>query len=155
MEEIRIRTGGIRDIGHIVHQRRAMFAEMGGIEEHVLDRMQDATERYLREALIRNDYRAWLAETADADVVGGGGIAIVPWPGSPDFPATRRGWILGVYTEPAYRRRGIARRIMDTIVDWCRAEGFAHVSLHASDDGRVLYEKMGFRSTNEMRLYLS
>ena len=78
----------------------------------------------------------------------------MPWPGSPDFPAAHRGWILNVYTEPGFRHRGIARRIMDTIVAWCRSEGFAHVSLHASQYGRRLYENMGFQPTNEMRLYL-
>lgn len=154
MEGILIRPGGIGDLSHILHHRRAMFAEMGGAGEHALDRMQQASEQYLREALPSGGYRAWMAETKDGRVVSGAGIAIVPWPGSPDFPATRRGWILSVYTEPAFRRRGIARRIMEGIIDWCRSEGFDYVSLHASDDGRLLYEKMGFQPTNEMRLYL-
>jgi len=48
----------------------------------------------------------------------------------------RRATILNVYTDPAYRRRGIARALMETMIDWCRSEGFAHVTLHASDDGR-------------------
>jgi GNAT superfamily N-acetyltransferase len=43
---------------------------------------------------------------------------------------------------------------METIVEWCRAEGFGYVSLHASKFGRRLYERMGFEATNEMRLYL-
>src|SRR5262249_11985908 len=135
--------------------RRAMFAEMGGASEEVLDRMEQATEQYLREALPNGIYRAWMAETPGGRVVSGGGIAIVPWPGSPDFAAPRRGWILGIYTEPEYRRRGIARRIVETIVEWCRVEGYGHVSLHASKDGRQLYEKLGFRPTNEMRFYLT
>ena len=154
MDDIRIRTGGIGDLAHILHHRRAMFAEMGGADESVLDRMQDASEQYLRDALSTGIYRAWLAETNSGRVVSGGGIAIVPWPGSPDFPATRRGWILSVYTEPEFRHRGIARRIMETIVAWCRSEGFGYVSLHASQYGRRLYEQMGFQATNEMRLYL-
>jgi GNAT superfamily N-acetyltransferase len=154
MEEIRIRTAYIADLAHILHHRREMFAEMGGAAESVLDQMQQASEQYLREALPSGIYRAWLAETEAGQVVGGGGIAIVPWPGSPDFPATRRGWILSIYTEPEFRRRGIARRIMEAIVAWCRSEGFGYVSLHASHDGRLLYQKMGFEATNEMRLYL-
>lgn len=154
MEEIRIRTGGIADLAHILHHRRAMFEEMGGASESVLDHMQQASGQYLRDALPSGVYRAWLAETAEGRVVSGGGIAIVPWPGSPDFPDTRRGWILSIYTEPEYRRRGLARRIMECIVAWCRSESFGYVALHASADGRLLYEKMGFQPTNEMRLYL-
>lgn len=154
MEEIHIRPGSLTDLGHILRHRRAMFAEMGGASEDLLDRMTAASEEYLREALPGGFYRAWMAETGDGRVVGGGGIAIVPWPGSPGFPGTHRGWVLGIYTEPEYRRRGIARRIVESIVEWCRSEGFGYVSLHASPDGRRLYEKMGFQPTNEMRVYL-
>ncbi len=131
-----------------------MFAEMGCHDEGLLDQMQSAAEQYMRDALPTGTYRAWMAETEAREVVGGGGIAIVPWPGSPAFPATRRGWILGIYTEPKFRRLGIARRVTETIVEWCRGEGFGYVSLHASQYGRPLYETLGFQATNEMRLYL-
>ena len=154
MGDIRIRPANLNDVPHILYHRRAMFSEMGCRDEPLLDRMEEATEQYLREALPSGIYRAWMAETEGGRVVSGGGIAIVPWPGSPDFPAPRRGWILGFYTEPEFRRLGIARRIMETIVAWCRGEAFGYVSLHASVDGRQLYEKMGFNPTNEMRLYL-
>jgi hypothetical protein len=43
---------------------------------------------------------------------------------------------------------------MATMVTWCRAERMGFLYLHASDDGRPLYEGMGFKSTNEMRLRL-
>ena len=154
MSDIHIRPAHWDDLPHILHQRRAMFAEIGCRDEAALDGMEKATELYLRNALNAGTYRAWMAETADGKVVSGGGVAIVPWPGSPEFPANHRGWILGIYTEPEYRRMGIARRIMDTILAWCRDEGYRYVSLHASQHGRQLYETMGFAPTNEMRLYL-
>ena len=54
----------------------------------------------------------------------------------------------------SFRRQGIARRLMDIALDWCRANGIRAVILHASDDGQKLYEQLGFRSTNEMRILL-
>ena len=60
--------------------------------------------------------------------------------------------IVNVYTEPEWRRRGYARQLLETIVAWCRERGVNSVVLHASDDGRALYEKLGFFSTSEMRL---
>ena len=65
-----------------------------------------------------------------------------------------RGNILNVYTERPFRRQGIARRLMHIALDWCRANGIRAVILHASDDGQKLYEQLGFRSTNEMRILL-
>ena len=86
--------------------------------------------------------------------MGAPAYAISPWPGSPDDPSGLRALVLNVYTEPEFRRRGIARRIMETAIGWCREQGLGSVSLHASDFGRALYESLGFRQTNEMRLYL-
>jgi GNAT superfamily N-acetyltransferase len=66
----------------------------------------------------------------------------------------RRAYILNVYTEPGYRGRGIARQVVSAIGEWCRQEGFCSVALHASSMGRPIYEAMGFKPTNEMRLEL-
>jgi GNAT superfamily N-acetyltransferase len=60
--------------------------------------------------------------------------------------------ILNVYSEAEFRRRGIAQRVMQTILEWIRAYGLQSVNLHASEEGRALYEKLGFVQTNEMRL---
>jgi hypothetical protein len=43
---------------------------------------------------------------------------------------------------------------MLTMIDWCKREGIARVTLHASEDGRHLYESLGFESSNEIRLKL-
>jgi GNAT superfamily N-acetyltransferase len=63
-----------------------------------------------------------------------------------------RGNIVNVYTETAYRRKGLARELMKTAMEWCAREGVEMVILHASDHGRPLYERLGFEATNEMTL---
>ena len=152
MDEILIRPATPADIPHVLHHRHQMFADIGRATSAELETMALTTAAYLREAMPAGRYRGWLAETAGGRVVAGAGIAIAAWPGSPDDPAPRRGWILNVYTEPEFRRRRIARRLMDTLIEWCRADGFHTVALHASEFGRPLYEQMGFVPTNEMRL---
>jgi len=57
-----------------------------------------------------------------------------------------------VYTEAECRKRGIARQVMQTILAWIKERGLRAVNLHASAEGRGLYEKLGFEATNEMRL---
>lgn len=131
-----------------------MFEEMGNTDVAVLDQMEASTRSYLKEAIARNTYRGWLAEVPSGRIVAGGGVVIAPWPGFPGEDRARRAWILNIYTDLDYRRRGIAKQITETIIDWCRSEGFATVSLHASQQGRPLYESLGFQPTNEMRLKL-
>jgi GNAT superfamily N-acetyltransferase len=86
--------------------------------------------------------------------VGGGAIVISPWPSHPYDGRCRRATILNVYTHPDHRKQGIGRQLMQTMIDWCRQQGFSFVSLHASKHGRHLYETLGFEPTNEMRLNL-
>jgi GNAT superfamily N-acetyltransferase len=66
----------------------------------------------------------------------------------------RRALIINVYTEPQFRRQGLARRLMLLMIQWLKGQGFSSVSLHASAEGRGLYETLGFQPTNEMRLPL-
>jgi GNAT superfamily N-acetyltransferase len=60
--------------------------------------------------------------------------------------------ILNLYVEREHRRRGVAHELMKKMIIWSRENEFSSVALHASDDGRALYERLGFRPTNEMRL---
>jgi GNAT superfamily N-acetyltransferase len=87
-------------------------------------------------------------------VVGGGLIIVSPWLSHPYDQQCRQPTVLNVYVYPEFRRRGIARQLMQTMIDWCRKEEFVNLSLHASKQGRPLYESMGFEPTTEMRLKL-
>jgi len=151
-DEITIRVATVGDAMTILHHRRSMFRDMGEGTTDELDRMAAMTEPWLEQALSDNSYRGWLAEDGSGHVIGGGGVLLCPWPASPKDPCLRRAIILNVYTEPEFRHRGIARRIMVTILEWLREQGFPSASLHASDEGRALYEQLGFKATNEMRL---
>jgi GNAT superfamily N-acetyltransferase len=64
------------------------------------------------------------------------------------------GLVVSMWTEPSHRRRGLGSLVMDAILTWCRVRGIRRLTLHASDEGRPLYERFGFRATNEMRLEL-
>lgn len=154
-DDTTIRPATVEDVPIIVHHRRAMFADMGHTDPAGLDAMCESFAPYLARAIAEGAYRGWLAQTRDGRVIAGGGLIVHEWPSRPVVPAEpRRAYILNVYTEPDYRGRGIARRIVSDIIEWCRTQGFRSVSLHASTAGRRLYETMGFEPTNEMRLRL-
>jgi GNAT superfamily N-acetyltransferase len=59
--------------------------------------------------------------------------------------------VLNVYTEPAWRRRGVAEALMRQVIRWAESERLDRLVLHASDEGRPLYQRLGFAATNEMR----
>jgi GNAT superfamily N-acetyltransferase len=150
---LRFRPATVADCDVILHHRRGMFRDMGQGTEAELDRMVEATKPWLQRALADGSYRGWLAE-CEGKVVAGGGILISSWPARPEDSETRRALILNVYTEREFRRRGLARLLLLTMIQWLKEQGFCNVFLHASDEGRHLYEELGFEATNEMRLRL-
>jgi GNAT superfamily N-acetyltransferase len=176
--KISIRPVTLADIPHLVHHRRAMFVDMGHKIAAELDGADEVARAYFNAALRDGSYKGWLAEeVADetdahakpeaaidpgaalkrpppGNIVAGGGIVFVPWAGYPGEARTQRVWIVNMYTEPRARRQGLAKKLVNHMTDWCRAEGFAAVSLHASDAGRPVYESLGFRPSNEMKLSL-
>jgi GNAT superfamily N-acetyltransferase len=151
--EISIREAISDDIPEILRQRRGMYQDMGYEDDAALGKMISVCEPYLAQALGQHSFRGWLA-FSEARIVGGGGIILSPWLSHPYDLQCRRATILNVYVYPQYRRGGIGRRLMETMIEWCRAERFAAVYLHASKDGRQLYESLDFEPTTEMQLKL-
>lgn len=147
-----IRPGTAEDAETIVAHRRAMFFDGGFRDERALDEMSAAFGPWLRRKMADGEYLAWFAIAADGSIAAGAGLWLMDWPPHMIGPGRWCGNIVNVYTEPDCRRMGLARRLMDTALDWCRSKGVRAVILHASDEGRPLYEKMGFTATNEMRI---
>jgi GNAT superfamily N-acetyltransferase len=69
-------------------------------------------------------------------------------------PGRWRANILNVYTQPESRRNGLARKLLEHAIEWCRANKVSTVILHASEAGRPLYQSLGFKPTTEMRVVL-
>jgi len=151
----RIRPAGVPDIVALVALRRFMFEAMGHQDQAALDRMAEASTRYMEQALPAGDFRAWVAEAGpEGPVIAGGGLVIHCMPPTMRNLAGRAGYIMNLVTLPAWQRRGIATAILRTILDALRAEGVPAASLHASAAGRPLYEREGFEASKEMRLML-
>lgn len=152
-EGFTIRRATAGDIDTLVAHRRAMFVDMGYNDEAVLDSMAAKCHPWLLARIERNEYLAWLVVSPENTVIAGAGLWLMDW--LPHMIGTiPRGNIVNVYTEPGFRRRGLAAELMRTVMEWCRASGVDVIVLHASPEGRRLYESLGFASTNEMRINL-
>lgn len=141
------------DAAIITHHRRAMFADMGHADEvEILDQMATAFHGWVRRKLEQGIYIGFFMENTAGQVVAGAGCWIMEWPPHLLDPSAERAYILNVYTEPAYRGRGLAKHLMQSVLDFCETRHLSVITLHASQFGRPMYEQMGFTQTNEMRL---
>jgi GNAT superfamily N-acetyltransferase len=62
-------------------------------------------------------------------------------------------WIGVVITHPAYQRQGLARRMMETSIDYLRSKDTTCIMLDASEMGRPLYESMDFRALYRVNVF--
>jgi len=143
MPDYRIRPATLDDLDVLVHHRVGMFTDMGvSVDAVALDH---AFREWLRTTMPAGEYYAWVCETKVGEVVAGGGISPLKWPPGPQPVAgDRLAFVYNVYTEPAHRKQGLARRIMETIHTWCAERGIAALALNAAPDARRLYESMGY-----------
>ena len=89
------------------------------------------------EPALLTDHVALVAE-ADGEAIG----TLYANLSSPHF-----GFVFGVYTRPAARRRGVARALMRAIAEILREQGREHVVLSVdtpNDSAREFYERLGF-----------
>ena len=158
---IRIRPAEPADIATVVDFRARMFREMGWSDESRLEQVAPLASGYLHEQFESGGCTGFVAElAADADgwAATGGVIAtvVVVWQSVPPGPRNlpgRQAYILGMYVVPEFRRRGIARALMTAAIECATAGGVPLVTLHASDEGRILYQQLGFVTAPEMRLF--
>jgi GNAT superfamily N-acetyltransferase len=155
-----IRRAGPEDAPVIAWHRARMFQEMGEISVATFDDFVVASRAWTERALASGEYLGWFAipKTQSNVVAAGAGLQLRQVPPHPCRPAKEGGFakgrhaiVLNVFTEPEWRKRGVAMLLMDEIIRWARAEKLDRLVLHASSQARSLYERMGFIATNEMR----
>lgn len=154
-EPLILRRATPADAALITHQRHAMFAEVRPkTESALLDMMDVNFLPWVRTKLENGTYLSWFYINEAAEVIAGAGLWLMEWPPHMFDVNPVRGYILNVYTEPNYRGRGLARTLTQECIDYCRAQSIKMVTLHASQFGKPIYDKMGFEESNEMRMSL-
>ena len=140
-DDISIRTD-LRpgDLGRIISLHGEVYDPMGGYGL----RFEAFVGRTIAEFVLDNSARGqiWLAERGERLL---GCTAIALRDGN-------RGQLRWVLVDPSARGRGIGKQLVNSAMDYCRAEGCESVFLETTDglpESQTLYEKLGFAVTSE------
>jgi len=162
MSQFQIRLARLADIELISWHRARMFQDMGDLPTALFDSFRTQSLETLQQMFEGGKYVGWLAspENQPDKIIAGAGVQLREVPPHPqpnangkiDIVSGRQAIIQNVFTEPDWRRRGLAALLIKRIIAWTREQGIESVALHASDEGRALYERLGFIATTEMRL---
>ena len=138
--ELEIRQLVPEDVSDFVEMRIAQLLEEGARES--LD-LRPALRDYYARHLVDDTFIAWLA-FAGGRMVATSGISIVEKPPYYGCPTGRIGLVSSMYTDPAWRRQGIARDLLLRVLEEARTHGCGTAQITASDAGVPLYQSVGF-----------
>jgi len=135
---VNVRRATTDDIEALVDVRVAFVSEFSDDETD-----REAIAAYLKRSLTHESFIAWLV-IDDGRVVSTSGMVVYErMVRSRGAGIGLEGYILNVYTYPEFRRRGYGALGMAALLDYSREHGI-RLTLLATDDGRPMYEKLGF-----------
>ena len=147
--EITYRKLTEKDLDVFIRMRIAQLREEGATEE--LDLEPPLRDYYLRH-LADGTFVSWLALDGEK-IVGTSGMSFVEKPPYFSCPSGRIGLLSSMYTDPAYRRRGIAKGLLRRVTEEARDYGCGTVQITASDLGVLLYTDFGFEKNGNFMQY--
>lgn len=115
----------------------------------------ETTLQFINNARQDSLYKAFIAEVDDVAIASAScQIFAGLYPQVLAENYRKYGYIWGVYVEPAYRGKGIAKQLTNMAIAYLKSLDCTQVILHASPSGKPVYTSLGFSESNEMRLDL-
>ena len=153
-----IRPATLADLEALVRLRIALMCEMGAIsaaDSPETAALSEAMRHYIVAELPAGRFLAWVGLDDAGEVIAASGLVFVQKPPSPQNHSGREAYIMNMYTVPTWRGHGLASRLFAAVLEQAHAAGVRLIRLHATADGRAIYERAGFRVIdNEMVLRL-
>lgn len=132
-----------KDISILVELRKRQLLDEGSKEENNID---GELERFFRDGLANGNLLVWLAceNAVSEQIIATAGLCFFQYPPSFTNHTGKIAYITNVYTKPEFRRKGIAAKLLELVLKEAENKGCRLARLHASEQGRKLYEKFGF-----------
>ena len=137
------------DLETFINMRINQLREEGATDEMDLS---PALMDYYQRHLANGTFVSWLAMDGDK-IIGTSGMSFVEKPPYFGCPTGRIGLLSSMYTNPDYRRQGIAKDLLRSVVEEARAYGCGTVQITASDMGVLLYSDFGFVKNKNFMQY--
>ena len=147
--EIQYRKMTLADVDTFISMRIKQLREEGATEDiDLIPALKDYYGRHMADGT----FVSWLAVDGKK-IVGTSGMSFVEKPPYFSCPTGRLGLLSSMFTDPSYRRMGIAKELLSRVVDEARKYGCGSVQITASDMGVLLYTDFGFVKNGNFMQY--
>lgn len=144
-------TATEEDIASLMKIRLEMLREVNNLPA---DYVYDSAFISASKQYFENGNQTTVLAFDDGEVIGCATMSYIRVMPTFSHPTGIRGHLMNVYVRASYRRMGIAREMVELLLEDAKGRGVTEVSLDATDSGRPLYESIGFVSSEEAMVLL-
>ena len=150
---LHIRAANLQEDDILADHFYRMWLDLGFDEDSISSDWKDIILQYIQNARQNLHYQAFIAEI-EGNIVGSAGCqlfdGLYPWIFKRE--CRQYGYIWGVYVEKSYRDRGIGKKLTGRTTEYLKSLGCIRAVLHASPQGKPVYDRLGFIPSNQMHL---
>ena len=144
-----------RDATLLAEHRKMMWLDIHPEFEGELKATDARTRKWIEEGLSKKRLVGLIVKTPQGEVAGSGCVWLREEQPRPTSMRLVVPYLMSMYTVKKFRRQGVASLVVKKALDWCRERNYDRIVLHASKEGRPVYEALGFEPSTEMRLKLT
>lgn len=152
MPGFRIRKATLKDFPTLVEHRNAMFDEYEPLNTEERNVANETYPAWAREKMRLKLFHGYIVETSGGKVAASGCVWLREVQPSRGHPAALVPYLMSIYTDPKFRRRGLASIVVGEAMAWGRKRGYRKMTLHASLQGRKVYSQLGWKRVWEMEV---
>lgn len=149
-EAYTIRTCGLADLEELLDLRMEVLAcvfedEYRATDKALFTTLREQNKAYYQIHLADESHIACVAtDSAGDEVLGTGGLCLYQEMPSPDNINGRCGYLMNIYTRKAARGQGVARSLVEYLLEQARVRQVGKIYLETTPMARPLYESLGF-----------
>ncbi len=145
---ITYRKATLSDAEKLAEIRSIFLKEINNVpseEERII--VEQMSLEYFKKALCDNTFVSWIA-LDNEEIIATSGLSFSVIPPLYRILDGKIAFIMNIYTSPMYRNRGIGSELFKRIVEEAKQLGYKKITLNATDMGKPLYEKYGFKDVH-------
>ena len=147
--EIEYRKLSEKELDVFIEMRINQLREEGAKED--ID-LKSALLDYYKRHMKDGTFVSWVALDGN-NIIGTSGMSFVEKPPYFGCPSGKIGLLSSMFTNPNYRRNGIAKELLSRIVNEAKQYGCGTIQITASDMGVKLYTDFGFEHNGNFMQY--
>lgn len=147
--EIEYRKLSEKELDAFIEMRINQLREEGAKED--ID-LKPALLNYYKRHMKDGTFVSWLALDGN-NIIGTSGMSFVEKPPYFGCPSGKIGLLSSMFTNPNYRRKGIAKELLSRVINEAKQYGCGTIQITASDMGVKLYTDFGFEHNSNFMQY--